>query len=137
MTNTKGGTMTAYDEGLCNTLQRQRQIDEDGNEVGVCREAVCMAIDRIRTLSADLQEYRNACEQKQEQIDSAKDVIKSLTAELAEARGEVERRTALVCGYMIAYACNCMDQGVDIRKIECPLILDECEKALAGDAGEL
>jgi len=94
--------------------------------------------DRQTTGSLELlYEYRNACEQKQEQIDSAKDVIKSLTAELAEARGEVERRTALVCGYMVAYACNCMDQGVDIRKIECPLILDECEKAMAGDAGEL
>ena len=44
--------------------------------------------DRQTTGSLELlYEYRNACEQKQEQIDSAKDVIKSLTAELAKARG--------------------------------------------------
>jgi len=51
--------------------------------------------DRQTTGSLELlYEYRNACEQKQEQIDSAKDVIKSLTADLAKARGRCE-----VCGW--------------------------------------
>ena len=52
-----------------------------------------LSADKAR-LTADLREYRNACEQKQEQIDSAKDVIKSLTADLAKARGRCE-----VCGW--------------------------------------
>jgi hypothetical protein len=34
-------------------------------------------------------------------------------------------------GWMYAYACNCADRGVDIRKIELPLIADQCSAALA------
>jgi len=87
---TKGVTMTAEDEKLCNYLLRRCA---GGEEHEAADRIFDLSADKAR-LTADLREYRNACEQKQEQIDSAKDVIKSLTADLAKARGRCE-----VCGW--------------------------------------
>ena len=86
MTNTKGGTMTP--EELAAIRRRCAWMDKHYDEAQYTgnedRRALLAEVDR---LTADLREYRNACEQKQEQIDSAKDVIKALTADLAKARG--------------------------------------------------
>ena len=111
--------------------------------------------------AADLQEYRNACEQKQEQIDSAKNVIKSLTAELAAARGEVERLHKVVAGLADTILKIDWDQVVRNRREPCCHVDEDGElcgrsnrwpghpichrfislyilvrNALAGDAGE-
>ena len=43
---------------------------------------------------------------------------------------ERESIQALTVGWMYAYACNCADNGVDIRHVELPLIFEECKAAL-------
>ena len=50
---------------------------------------------------------------------------------------ENERTLSMTVGYMYAYACNCMDEGIDIRKLEAPLILEKalaaCEVVMRGE----
>ena len=88
MTATKGGTMTAEEQRW-----KDKAEQAEWNWSNCSRACVHVQDERdkaraeVDRLTDDLQEYRNACEQKQEQIESAKDVIKSLTADLAKARG--------------------------------------------------
>lgn len=69
-------------------------------------------------------------------LNAAESIQSKLQAECDKLRADRERLRAMAFGWMYAYACNCADRGVDIRKVELPLIADECLAALAKWEGQ-
>ena len=57
-------------------------------------------------------------------------LVRAAQAEIDRLTAENAKLLPMTVGWMYAYACNCVDEGIDIRKLEAPLILAQALAAI-------
>ena len=98
-TDTKALRLIVTNTGIVSALERQRQIDEDGVEVGVCREALHYAIIVLNAAPAlldELDRLRAENERLQARVVELQSVTDSANRLTDDALAENERLRPLV-----------------------------------------